>query len=165
MVINSNMVENLVNILEEIEEEYGGDITFIPPTSKKLVSQFEEEFDYQLPEIFNYFYIHESNGLHISNKVIYSVFDRNQKKTLSENLQRANNPKTSYWFRNKPQIFKDYLIVGADGQICFTIFKHQGLSNPSIYICENPNTKGEVVLEKLDMGLDGLIQIMVENAF
>ena len=39
------------------------------------------------------------------------------------------------------------------------------IENPSIYICENPNTKEEIILEKLDVNLEDLIKIMIENTF
>ncbi len=159
------MFKNLKDTLANIEEEHGGDIVFIPSVSEKLLEQVEKELSFKLPEILRYLYTKETNGVQIDNKVIYSVFDKNQKKTLLDNLQRANNPKTSYWFKYKPEVFNDYIVIGADGEICFTIYKHHHLDNPSIYICENSNSKDEVILEKLEMGLEGLIHIMVKNAF
>jgi hypothetical protein len=96
---------------------------------------------------------------------LYSIYDPNQKKTFSDNVQRANNPETSYWFRFKPMVFKDYLVIGSDGEICFCIYKHLMPDNPTIYICENPNARENVMLEKLDYGLENLIKVMVNNAF
>jgi len=57
------------------------------------------------------------------------------------------------------------LSFSSDGEVCFSIYKHGNIDNPSIYICENPNTQGEVLLEKLDFGLEGLIEAMVKSAF
>ena len=159
------MYKDLTIFLNEIDEEYGGDITFIPKVSKDLINYTEEKLNYKLPKIFKYFYKNETNGLIIDNKIIYSIFDKNQKKTYSNNLIRANNPKTSYWFNYKPEIFNDYLVIGSDINICFAIHKHNDIENPSIYICENPNSKGEVILEKLDIDLKNLIKIMINNAF
>lgn len=158
-------MEELKNILLEIEEKYGGDVTFIPPVSPPKIHQAEIELNFKLPLIFSYFYEKESNGMQIDNKVIYSIFDKSQRKTYVENIQRVNNPSTSPWFKNKPEVFEDYLIIGADRHICFTIYKHRKIDNPSIYMCENPNTKGEVILERLDMNLAGLIYTMIENSF
>lgn len=159
------MFVELKSKLNRIEELYGGDITFIPKTSIKLLKQCESTLGFDLPKIFSYFYTEEANGLRIDNKLIYSVFDDAQRKTLSDNLQRVNNPKTSYFFKYKPEVFNDYLIIASDNHICFTIYKHRNLDNPSIYICENPNTKGEVILEKLDLDLGDLIETMAENTF
>lgn len=167
--INLNDINSSINTLkeelEEIEEAYGGDITFIPPVSKELLQNFEAEKNCKLPSIFRHFYTSESNGMHIDNKVIYSIFDAQQKKTFVENLTRANDPKTSPWFKNKPEVFNDYLVIGSDVNICFAIYKNTDYEDPSIYICENPNTRDEVILEKLDFGIAGLIRVMVENAF
>ncbi len=159
------MYRELTSLLSEIEEDYGGDIVFISPSSEKLILETQKKLNYKLPEIFYCFYKNESNGLQIDNKLIYSILDKNNKKTLSNNLLRVNNPETSYWFKYKPEIFNDYLIIGSDGEICFTIYKHSKIDNPSIYICENANSKGEVILEKLDLNLVGLIKIMVENTY
>jgi len=159
------MCQNLSKVLNNINELYGGDITFIPPTSKTLVNQTENELNYTLPNIFHCLYEKETNGIFIDNKIIYSIFDPNQKKTFSDNLTRVNNPIKSYWFKYKPEIFKDYLIIGSDNNICFCIYKHNNFDNPSIYICENPNSKSNVILEKLDLDLSGLIKLMVNNAF
>jgi len=159
------MSDNLKDLISSLDDEFGGDIVFIPPCDSDLVYEVEKLLSYQLPAIFKQFYQEESNGLHIDNKIIYSIYDKKQKKTFSENLQRANDPKTSYWFKFKPEIFKDYLVIASDGEICFAIYKHRPLDNPSIYICENPNAKKDVILEKLDFGLIDLIQIMVDNAF
>lgn len=159
------MYKNLSNTLNEIEEDYGGDITFIPKASIEVTENAEKELGIKLPKVLKYFYSKETNGLIIDNKRIYSLYDKENKKTFSDNLQRANNPKTSFWFKYKPEIFKDYLVIGADLNICFAIYRHNEIENPSIYICENPNTKEEIILEKLDVNLEDLIKIMIENTF
>lgn len=159
------MNNTLKDLISSLEDEFGGDIVFILPCNSILVDELEKKLNFELPVVFRQFYQEESNGLRIDNKVIYSIYDEKQKKTFSENLQRANDPKTSYWFKFKPEIFDDYLIVASDGEICFAIYRHVKLENPTIYICENPNSKSDVILEKLDFGLDDLIRIMVDNTF
>ncbi|PAM94995.1 hypothetical protein B4N84_06840 [Flavobacterium sp. IR1] len=159
------MINDLKNLMSSLDDEFGGDIGFIKPCNDNLVDEAEKQLDCKLPTVFKQFYQEESNGLRIDNKVIYSIYDEKQKKTFSENLQRANDPKTSYWFKFKPEIFNDYLVIGSDGEICFAIYKHRELDNPTIYICENPNAKKDVILEKLDFGLVDLIKVMVDNAF
>lgn len=158
-------INDLKKIISSLDDEFGGDIGFIKPCDINLIDEAEKQLSYHLPTIFRQFYKEESNGLRIDNKVIYSIYDKNEKKTFSENLRRVNNPQTSYWFKFKPEIFNDYLVIGSDGEICFAIYKHRELDNPTIYICENPNAKKGVILEKLDFGLVDLIQVMVNNAF
>ena len=157
--------EELHTSLAEIEEEFGGDISFIPVTSEQSVSALEAAISWQLPSIFRYFYTQEANGLVIGSKRLYSIRDDAQKKTLVENLARQNDPTTSPWFKSRPHIFKDYLVIGYDGQICFCLSKKYTLDNPSIYLCENPNSSTGVDFDRLDITLLGLIATMVENEF
>lgn len=159
------MINDLKNLMSSLDDEFGGDIGFIKPCDITVVDKAEKELGFKFPAVFKQLYHEESNGLRIDNKVIYSIHDEKEKKTFSENLQRVNNPETSYWFKFKPQIFNDYLVIGSDGEICFAIYKHRELDNPTIYICENPNAKKDVILEKLDFGLADLIKVMVDNAF
>jgi hypothetical protein len=157
--------EKLHAALAEIEEEFGGDISFIPKTSEQAVSELESAFSWRLPDIFRYFYTQEANGLVIGEKRIYSVRDSSQKKTLVENLVRQNDPATSSWFKGRPHIFRDYLVIGSDVDICFCISKKYNLTDPLIYLCENPNSPKGVEFDRLEMTLSGLIEMMVENEF
>jgi hypothetical protein len=157
--------EKLHTALAEIEEEFGGDISFIPKTSEQAVSALESALSWQLPGIFRYFYTQEANGLVIGEKRIYSIRDDSQKKTLAENLIRQNDPVTSSWFKGRPHIFQNYLVVGADGDICFCLSKKYTLDDPLIYLCEHPNSSKGVEFDRLDMNLSGLIAMMVENEF
>lgn len=159
------IIDELHINLQEIEEEYGGDIIFIPTVTKNQIKKIEAIIEWKLPSIFKNFYLVETNGLRIGNKIIYSLQDEREKKTLVDNLERNNNPETSYWFKGRPQIFKDYLVIGADGEKCFCLSKQYEYDNPSIYICENANSKEGVNLEKLDLDLNGLITIMVQEEF
>ncbi|MCP2025388.1 hypothetical protein L1276_000528 [Flavobacterium sp. HSC-32F16] len=159
------MINDLKDLMSSLDDEFGGDIGFIKPCDINLVDKAEKQLGFQFPTVFKQLYHEESNGLRIDNKIIYSIYDEKEKKTFSENLQRINNPETSYWFKFKPEIFNDYLIIGSDGEICFAIYRHRELDNPTIYICENPNAKKDVILEKLDFGLADLIKVMVDNAF
>ena len=108
------MYKNLSNTLNEIEEDYGGDITFIPKASIEVTENAEKELGIKLPKVLKYFYSKETNGLIIDNKRIYSLYDKENKKTFSDNLQRANNPKTSFWFKYKPEIFKEEFSKNVD---------------------------------------------------
>lgn len=157
--------EKLHAALAEIEEEFGGDISFIPKTSEQSISALESALSWQLPDIFRYFYTQEANGLVIGEKRIYSIKDDSQKKTLVENLARQNDPTTSSWFKGRPHIFKDYLVIGADGEICFCLSKKYNLTDPLIYLCEHPNSPKGVEFDRLEMNLSGLIEMMVENEF
>lgn len=87
--------EQLHTALAEIEEEFGGDVSFIPKTSEQSILALESALAWQLPAIFRYFYTQEANGVVIGERRIYSVRDDTQRKTLVENLARQNDPATS----------------------------------------------------------------------
>lgn len=151
--------------LESIDEDYGGDVGFIPPISLDLVESFEKSIGWQLPAIYKFFLTNESNGIVIGNKRILSLNDSDQKKTWSDNLERNNNPEVSFWFKERPLIFNDYLVIGTDGEICFCYSKKYDLTNPWIYICEDPNSRSGVNFERLDLDLEGLIKAMITEEF
>lgn len=160
-----NTIESLHNYLEELNDEYGGDVGFIPTTTIEKVRLFESGINWELPSVFKYFLSSESNGIIIGNRRIYSLFDSTQKKTFVDNLERNNDPSKSFWFKDRPHIFNDYLVIGSDKETCFCFSKKYNLENPSVYICENPNSKTGVDFDKLDIDLEGLIKTMIENEF
>lgn len=160
-----NAIESLNKYLEELNEEYGGDISFIPTITNEKVHSFEKTINWKLPAVFRYFLSSESNGLLIGNKRIYSLFDDQQKKSFVDNLERNNDPSKSFWFKGRPQIFNDYLVIGADQEICFCYSKKHDLNNPSIYICENANYTTGVDFSRLDLDLEGLIKAMKTDEF
>lgn len=133
--------------------------------SKDNVVKFEKVIEWKLPKIFAYFLQEEANGIVIGNKRILSLFDSQQKKTFVESLERNNDPEKSPWFKGRPQIFSDYVVIGSDLGMCFCYSKKYDLDNPSIYICENANSKTGVDFERLDLDLEGLIKTMVAQEF
>jgi hypothetical protein len=158
-------IKKLEICIEGIDDNHGGDIRFIPPISNDKIIEFTNKINWNLPEILVYFYTKISNGLIIGNKRILSVEDILQKKTFVDSLNRQNNPSLSFWFKNRPHIFDDYLIIGTDIQTCFCYSKKYSLENPNIYICENPNSSKGVDFNLLDLDLAELIYEMVENEF
>ena len=163
--ISMNPTKKLTNVLLQINEDYGGDVTFINPVSEANFDAFSSLINWQLPEVFRYFYTKESNGIIIGNRKVLSINDTTQKKSRVDNIERHNNPITSPWFKNRPHIFNDYLVIGYDNDICFCLSKKYHLENPSIYICENANSKKGVDLNSLDLDLPDLILQMVINEF
>jgi len=157
-------ISSLHITLKNLDKKLGGDIAFIQPINENI-HDFESSIDWKLPNIFKYFYYKETNGIIIDNKRIYSIYDKTQKKTWVENLSRMNNPETSPWFNGRPNIFKDYLIIGNDNDTIFCLSKKYDISNPSIYICKNSNSSKGVDLNKLNLDLEALIIEMVKQAF
>ncbi len=157
--------QSLHDYLEELNDEYGGDITFVPVVDEEHIQSLEKKISWKIPMVLRSMLLKECNGLIIGSRRLYSVTDPNQKKTLVDSFERNNDPGTSRWFKNHPQIFKDYMVVGEDGDICFCYSKKYDLENPSVYICENPNGKDGVDFERLDLDLEGLIKVMIDNEF
>jgi len=155
----------LSDFLNKIDENYGGDITFIPVSSKSNFDKTSEELNYKFPNIFSHFYLCETNGLIIDNKRIYSIYDTEQKKTWVENVTRMNNPKTSPWFKFFPQAFEKYIVIGEDDGICFCLSKIYDYENPNIYMCESPNSKTNLDFKVIPLDLKGLIHQMIVNTF
>jgi len=158
-------IESLHKLVKEIDEKYGGDVSFMTPASRLSIEEFEALIGWKLPAILKYFLMVESNGLIIGNKRIFSLLDKGQKKTFVDNLQRQNNPETSPWFKQRPHIFDDYLVIGQDGEICFCFSKKYQIDNPSVYICENANSSNGVDFDRLNLDLEGLIRIMIKEEF
>lgn len=158
MMVNFTSIKK---ILERANLEYGGDITFLSPIHEDSLQSFEKRINWDLPDMFRDFYTNETNGLIIGNRRIYSLYDKKQKKTYVENLERMNDPEKSPWFKGRPHIFNDYVIIGADSETIFCISKKYGIPNPLIYICRNPNSKHGVDLDCLDLDLGGLIETMI----
>lgn len=160
-----NFLLSIHEALISIESEFGGDISFIPPVSDGVLDKFELSIGWKTPQVFRHLYTKESNGIIVDDKKIYSLFDENQKKTWVDNLERMNTAETSPWFVGRPQIFDDYLVIGNDGGIIFCLSKKYHFSNPSLYMCKNPNSKSGVDLDKINLDLEGLIWEMVRQAF
>lgn len=158
-------LESMHDALCSIEEDFGGDIAFIPPVPLDMVEAFEASIGWKLPDVFRYFYTHETNGMVIDDKRIYSLFDQSQKKTWVDHLQRMNDPKTSPWFVGRPHIFQDYLVIGQDAGLIFCLSKKYDLANPGVYLCQNPNNPEGVDLDQLSLDLESLILEMVKQAY
>ncbi|MDE1206384.1 hypothetical protein LCI24_06190 [Tenacibaculum sp. LAR 2:5] len=109
---------------------------------------------YNLPDIFRYFYTTESNGLKIYNKIIYSISE-GEKET--NNLKNANTPLISCWFKHSPKTFNNYLIIGYYNKVCYTLDKRNLDYNPPIFVCKNPNSKSQIIIEKIGLNLTDFI--------
>lgn len=114
---------SLHDLLEATNEEFGGDIIFLEPAKLFTIQTFESKIGWELPSIYRFFLTNECNGLRIGNRTLLGVFETDQRKTLSDNLERNNDPATSHWFKDRPYIFMDYLIIATDGEICFCYSK------------------------------------------
>jgi hypothetical protein len=77
-----NAIESLHNYLEALNEQYGGDVGFIPVITNEKIDFFEKNINWKLPAVFTYFLLSESNGIAIVNKRIYGLFDDQHKKAL-----------------------------------------------------------------------------------
>ena len=158
-------IAHLHGVLADIEEEFGGDVAFLPPVSGEVVKAFERTLNWLLPGIFRHLLTSESNGLVIGNKRILSLHDAGQRKTLVDNLERHNQATTSPWFKGRPHIFQDYVVFGTDGDSCFCYSKKYELFNPAVYICSNANSTKGVDFDRLDLELADLIRFMVDKEF
>ncbi len=158
-------IKELEKVITQIDDEFGGDIGFIPPISLDVVNNLSIRMGVEIPAILIHFYTKISNGLIIGNKRILSIEDHLQKKTLIDNIERVNNPVLSFWFKNRSQIFNDYLIIGTYGQTCFCFSKKYTFENPKLYICENANSQKGVDFNLLNIDFAGLIKQMVINEF
>ncbi len=158
-------IVSLQDYLEKLNEEFGGDIGFIPTVTEDKILNFETIIGWRLPEIFRHLLLNECNGIIIGNKRIFSTYEKEQKKTFVDNLERNNDPAKSSWFKTRPEIFKDYVVIGADLDICFCYSKKYSFVDPAIYICTNPNGRDGVDFERLNFGLEGLISVMVSEEF
>ena len=158
-------IAHLQSVLAGIEEEFGGDVAFLPAANEEAVTAFEKALNWPLPGIFRYLLTTESNGLVIGNKRILSLLDVAQRKTLVDNLERHNQPTTSPWFKERPHIFQDYLVFATDGNVCFCYSKKYQLFNPAVYICSNANSTKGVDFDRLDLELADLIRFMVDKEF
>ncbi|GAC1602660.1 MAG: hypothetical protein NVS3B25_31040 [Hymenobacter sp.] len=158
-------IAHLQSVLADIEEEFGGEVAFLPVASEEAVTAFEKALNWQLPGIFRYLLMTESNGLVIGNKRILSLLDASQRKTLVDNLERHNHAATSPWFKGRPHIFQDYVVFGTDGDSCFCYSKKYELFNPAVYICSNANSTKGVDFDRLDLDLADLIRFMVDKEF
>ena len=101
-----NSINSLSDLLDKLDENWGGDVTFFPPVSEKILQEFESIVAYRLPEIFRWLYTKKTNGLKIDNKGILSLFDENNKKTYVDNLNRFNDPKKNLLFNTNSIIYK-----------------------------------------------------------
>lgn len=151
--------------LKKVEQEYDGGIVFLKPTSYRKIEEAEKVINWKLPVIFKYFFTQESNGIIISNKRILSIFEPDEKKTWVDNLARYNDATKSLWFKGRPHIFEDYVIIGNELSTLFCLSKKYQYENPSIYICRDPNSHTEVNFYNLELTLEGLIRAFVSDEF
>lgn len=163
--MEKNIKEILKSTLENIDDDFGGDVVFFSPINEQILDDFEIKLSWKFPEIFRYFYTKETNGLIMNDKRIFGFYIEKNKKTWVENLERINNPLSSPWFKGRSHIFNDYLIIGQDNSIIFCLSKKYDFDNPAIYICKNPNGVNGVDLDRLDLDLNGLITQMISQAF
>lgn len=160
----NNYEKSLHNSLLKLNDILGGDIGFIAPVDDEIEC-VESAIKWNLPSVFRFFYSKETNGLIIDDKRIYSIYNKDQKKTWVDNIERMNDPKKSPWFKNRPHIFDDYFIIGCDGSIIFCLSKKYNFPNPSLYICKNSNDPKGVTFVKLNLDLESLILEMVTQSY
>ena len=156
-----NSINSLSDLLDKLDENWGGDVTFFPPVSEKILQEFESIVAYRLPEIFRWLYTKKTNGLKIDNKGILSLFDENNKKTYVDNLNRFNDPKKNLFFKNRPQIFNDYLIVGYYQKDIICLSKKYQFENPLLYISSNFNSSQGVDFDRIDLNLEGFLKKII----
>ena len=72
-------IAHLQSVLADIEEEFGGDVAFLPTASEEAVTALEKVLSWPLPGLFRYLLTTESNGLVIGNKRILSLLDATQR--------------------------------------------------------------------------------------
>jgi|GEM_PF-2480034 len=158
-------IENLDACLGAIKDMYEGDIVFNKPVSEARLLELESSINYRLPGIFREFYTKESNGIKIDNKCILPIFDKENKKTIVENIARYNDPSKELFFKGRPNIYNDYVIIGYDHTKLICISKKYDLPNPLLYICPSPNAKKQVDFYRTDFNLESFISHMVEETF
>lgn len=158
-------IESLNSYLSSLEEEWGDDVGFLPTITQEQIMEAEEEINYKLPPIFKWLYTKKSNGIKIDNKAILPIYDPKNKKTFVENIGRFNDPNKNLYFKGRPNIFGDYVIVGYmhTKLICFS--KKYDFPDPLLYICPNPNNSHGVDFYRTDFNLEGAIKKMVEETF
>ena len=77
-----DFIHSLKLALEDIDNKWGGDVTFIKPIQEKDLNEFESSINWKLPQVFRYFYTKETNGIIIDSARIYSIYNKEQKKNL-----------------------------------------------------------------------------------
>lgn len=158
-------IDTLNNYFDELAEEWGGDIDFYPPISEAQLCELEKCIDYKLPDIFRWMYTTKTNGIKIDNKLILPIYDEKNKKTFVENVGRFNDPSKDLYFKGRPSIFKDYVIIGYEGSAIICLSKKYHVPNPLLYSCSDFNNPGGVNFYRSDLNLEGLIKKMVKETF
>lgn len=158
-------IKNLAEFFDTLEEERGGDIKFYSPITESELCKLEKLINYRLPDIFRWFYTNKSNGIEIDNKVIFPIYNEADKKTFVENIARLNDPSKDLYFKGRPHIYGDYLIVGRDFNALICISKKYNFPNPLLYSCSDPNSSKGVNFHNTDLNLEGLIRKMIKDTF
>jgi len=158
-------IESLNRYLTSLEDEWGGDVGFLPPVTQEKIMEVNESISYKLPTIFEWLYTKKSNGIKVDNKAILSVYDSNSKKTFVENIERLNDPNKNLYFKGRQNIFNDYIIVGYIHTKLICISKKYNFPDPLLYICPNPNSSHGVDFYRTDFNLEGIIRKMVDETF
>lgn len=158
-------VIQLNNYINFIEEEWGGDIEFRQPVSEEMVNQIEKILDYKFPAIFRWFYVNKTNGLKINNNSILGINDNKNKKIHVENINRFNDPSKELYFKGRPHIFNDYVIIGYEHSTLVCLSKKYDFDNPLLYYCDNYNNSKGVDFFCMDINLEGFIKKMILDSF
>lgn len=158
-------IRKLNNYIDLIETEWGGDIEFRQTISEELFKETEEFLNFQLPAIFKWLYINKTNGLKFDNKSILSIYDSHNKKTSVENINRFNDPTKGLYFKERPHIFNDYVIIGYEHNTLVCLSKKYNLDNPLLYSCSDYNNSKGVNFYCMDINLEGFIKKIVIDSF
>jgi len=158
-------IVSLDKYLNQLEEEFGGDILFYPPISESKLIEAENILIYKFPEIFRWLYAKKNNGLKIDNKSIIGIYDEKNKKTFVENIIRYNDPSKELFFKEKNYIFDDYIIIGYDHTKLLCISKKYEYPNPLLYVCKNPNSVKEINFFRTNFNLENCINNFIQEAY
>ncbi len=158
-------ISHLNEYIDAIDEEWGGDIDFRSPVSENHLNELEIVLNYRLPEIFRWLYTKKTNGLQVDNRSVLGVYDHQNRKTFVENINRFNDPSKNLYFKDRPEIFNDYVIVGYEHKNLVCISKKYDFTDPLLYSCPEPNNPKGVDFYCMDINLLGFIKKIVYEVF
>ena len=114
-----------------------------------------------MPAVFRWLYTKKTNGLQIDNRSILGIYDSKNRKTFAQNINRYNDPSKGLYFKDRPHIYDDYVIVGYEHKNLVCISKKYDFPNPLLYCCSEPNSAEGVDFYCMDINLLGFIRKMV----
>jgi len=160
-----NAISQLNDYIDESDKKWGGDIGLRSPISDAQLNEVELALNYKLPEIFRWFYTKKTNGLNIDNRSVLGIYDQKNRKTFVENINRFNDPSKDLYFKGRPHIFNDYVIVGYEHTNLVCVSKKYDLPNPLLYSCPEPNNSEGIDFYCMELDLLGFIKKMMYEVF